>query len=155
MAMKKAKLNRVLFLAALAALATACKKEPQPEPEPLYDVVIDWDWNTDVGLAPSKEQIQSELNKKNVRNVFINFNEMNVTSWAPADFHRARDTLQTRIDFAPDKVRGSGTICVNSRNGAHMPNYTEPEVSGMSIYDSIWFTAHGWNVKRLHPLRNR
>ena len=155
--MKKVKMNHILTLAALMAIATACKKDPtpEPEPEPLHDVVIDWDWGQGMGLAPSKEMIKNETDKKDVRAVFINFNETNVTNWSPANFHKARDTLQTRIDIAPNKVRGSGTICVNSRNGAHMPTYTETEISGMSIYDSIWFTAHGWNVRRLYPLRNK
>lgn len=133
-----------------ASVMTSCHKEP-------YDVVIDWDWdnNYGLGLAPSKEIIQNELNKKNVNTVFINFNEMNKTNWNPASFHRARDTLQTRLDMAPGRVRGMGTIYVASDNGAHMPDVTEMITSGMALEDSIWYTANGWKVQRLHPLNSK
>lgn len=140
-------LFRVLFMTlpfmATAIMSTACHKEP-------YDVIIDWDWDTCIGLAPSKEVIQKEINKQNVNIVFINFNEMNVTVWDPASFHMARDTLQTRLDIAPDRVRGMGTLYVNSRNGAHMPDVTEHITPGMALEDSLWYTANGWKVRRLN-----
>ena len=54
-------LFRVLFMTlpfmATAIMSTACHKEP-------YDVIIDWDWDKDIGLAPSKEVIKKEINKK-------------------------------------------------------------------------------------------
>lgn len=148
----------VLCLAALMALATACKKDPNGTNntnEPTREVVIDWDWDQCVGLAPSKEMIKNETDKPDVKTVFINFNEMNVTNLSPANFHRARDTLQTRIDINPTKVRGMGTLYVNSINGAHLPNCTEHDISGMSLVDSIWYTAHGWTVQRLHQFHNK
>lgn len=140
----------VMFMSLLtgASVMTSCQKEP-------YDVVIDWDWDTCIGLAPSKEVIQKEINKKNVNMVFINFNEMNVTVWDPASFHMARDTLQTRLDIAPDRVRGMGTLYVNSRNGAHMPDVTETITPGMALEDSLWYTTNGWKVQRLHPLKSK
>lgn len=143
----KYNIGKTLSLAGLMMLATACNKE--------RDVIIDWTWGQGMGWAPSKEAIKNETDKRNVRTVFINFNETNLTNWAPEDFHRGRDTLQTRIDIAPNKVRGMGTIYVNSQNGAHMPDYTEPEISGMALEDSIWFTANGWKVKRLHPSHSK
>ena len=144
---QKYNIGKVLSLAGLMMLANACQKE--------YDVVIDWTWGQGMGWAPSTEAIKNETDKKNVRTVFINFNETNLTNWAPEDFHRGRDTLQTRIDIAPNKVRGMGTIYVNSQNGAHMSDYTEPEISGMALEDSLWFTANGWKVQRLHPSRSK
>lgn len=141
---QKYKIGKALSLVGLMILANACHKEP-------YDVVIDWTWDGH-GLAPSKEIIQNEINKKNVNMVFINFNEMNVTNWDPASFHRARDTLQTRLDLAPGRIRGMGTMYVNSLNGAHMPDVNEYMASGMALEDSLWYTANGWKVQRLHPL---
>ena len=139
---QKYNIGKALSLAGLMMLANACHKEP-------YDVIIDWTWNGH-GLAPSKEVIQKEINKKNVNMVFINFNEMNKTNWNPAAFHKARDTLQTRLDIAPGRVRGMGTIYVNTRNGAHMPDVTEHITPGMALEDSLWYTANGWKVRRLY-----
>ena len=128
-------------------MATSCHKEP-------YDVVIDWDWDGH-GFAPSKEIIQKEINKKNVNMVFINFNEMNKTNWSPADFSVGRDTLQTRLDMAPGRVRGMGTIYVNPAVGAHMPDINENMIAGMALEDSIWYTANGWKVQRWTPHYNK
>ena len=145
---RKYNIGKTLSLAGLMMLANACHKEP-------YDVVIDWDWDKDVGLAPSKEVIQKEINKKNVNIVFINFNKMNATSLWPAAFHRARDTLQTRLDIAPGRIRGMGTIQVNSAVGAHLPDVTIDTIAGMALEDSLWFTANGWKVQRWQPSRNK
>lgn len=144
-------LFRVLFMTlpfvATAIMAASCHKEP-------YDVVIDWAWDAQ-SLASSKKMIQKEINKKNVNMVFLNFGEMNLTSWNPAGFHKARDTLQTRLDIAPGRVRGMGTIYVASDNGAHMPDVTERITPGMALEDSIWYTANGWNVRRLYPQKEK
>jgi len=136
-------LIKILPFVATAIMSTACHKEP-------YDVIIDWTWDGH-GAAPSKEVIQKEINKKHVNMVFINFNETNATGWNPASFHKARDTLQTRLDIAPGRVRGMGTIYVCSDNGAHLPDATELLTAGMALEDSLWYTANGWKVRRLHP----
>lgn len=145
-------LFRVLFmtlsLAGLMMLANACQKEP-------YDVVIDWNWEDNLGYAPPKEMIQNEINKKNVNTVFINLTSPNSTGHTPGMFHRAREALQTRLDIAPGRVRGMGTIYVNSRNGAHLPNPTDDDNCGMSLTDSLWYTANGWKVQRLTPPYNK
>lgn len=79
---------------------------------------------------------------------------MNATNLWPADFHRARDTLQTRLDIAPGRIRGMGTIYVNSAVGAHLPDVTIDTIAGMALEDSLWFTANGWKVQRLRPLNS-
>ena len=70
--MKNPKTNRVLFLAALMALATACKKDPTPNHPtnpvtpndtttpiiPTREIVIHWDWDAGIGLAPPKDSIK-------------------------------------------------------------------------------------------------
>lgn len=136
---------KILPFIATAIMSASCQKEP-------YDVVIDWNWDKDI--APSKEVIKKEINKKNVNTVFINFNKMNATNLWPAAFHRARDTLQTRLDIAPGRIRGMGTIQVNSAVGAHLPDVTIDTIAGMALEDSLWFTANGWKVQRLRPLNN-
>ena len=83
--------------------------------------------------------------------VFLNCGEKNLTHWSPLDFHSARDTLQSRLDIAPGRVRGMGTIYVNSNVGAHLPDVTAMMISGMALEDSIWYTVNGWKVQRLHP----
>lgn len=134
-------LFRVLFMT-LPFMATACQKEP-------YDVIIDYTW----GPVPTpKEVIQKEVNKKNVNTVFLNCGEKNATSWAPAHFHQARDTLQSRLDIAPGRVRGMGTLYVET---ASMPDVNEKILSGMALEDSIWYTANGWKVQRWTPHHNK
>lgn len=137
---------KILPFIATAIMSASCQKE--------HDVVIDWAWDAQ-SLASSKKMIQKEINKKNVNMVFLNFGEMNLTSWNPAGFHKARDTLQTRLDIAPGRVRGMGTIYVASDNGAHLPDVTERITPGMALEDSIWYTANGWNVRRLYPQKEK
>ena len=137
------KLGKALTLAGIMALATACHKS--------YDVVIDWNWDDEMGFAPPKEMVKTETDKKSVEHVFINLIPTSTsTGLGPGAFHRARDTLQTRINIDPNKVRGSGKIYVSEYNSAHMPPIYEPgQGAGMSLEDSIWFTANGWAVEHL------
>ena len=142
-------LIKILPFVATAIMSTACHKEP-------YDVVIDWDWHANMGWAPKKEVIKSYTDQKNVNSVKIHLfgrdgpdMPVNSSGWRSRAFHKARDTLQTRIDINPQKVCGMGTIYVNSRNGAHLPaDYSENSPSGMSLEDSIWFTSNGWVIER-------
>lgn len=138
---QKYKIGKALSLVGLMILANACHKEP-------YDVIIDYTWGP---IPTPKEVIQKEINKKDVNMVFLNCGEKNLTNWSPADFHCARDTLQTRLDIAPGRIRGMGTIYVNSAHGAHLSDVNEHLVAGMALEDSIWYTANGWKVQRLHP----
>lgn len=143
---QKYNIGKVLSLAGLMMLANACQKE--------YDVVIDWNWQDGFGWAPPKEMIQDKINKKNVNTVFINLTSPNSTGYSPWGFHRARDTLQTRLDIAPGRVRGMGTIYVSSQDGAQLPDPLAEDISGMALEDSLWYTANGWKVQRLHPLNS-
>ena len=138
---QKYNIGKVLSLAGLMMLANACQKE--------HDVVIDWNWQDNLGYAPPKEMIRDEINKKNVNTVFINLTSPNSSGHTPGGFHRARDTLQTRLDIAPGRIRGMGTIYVNSRNGAQLPDPFAEDISGMGLVDSVWYTANGWKVQRL------
>ncbi len=125
---------KILPFIATAIMSASCHKEP-------YDVVIDYTW----GPVPTpKEVIQKEINKKNVNMVFLNCGEKNATSWSPAHFHQARDTLQTRLDIAPGRIRGMGTIYVETTN---MPSVNENIISGMALEDYIWYVANGWKVQ--------
>lgn len=163
---QKYKIGKVLSLATLMAIANACTKDPVPNPTPTptpepiptdtvqpiiptKEIVIDWDWHSGLGLAPSKDTIEYYTLQDSVKYVFIDFKEMNVTNLSPANFHRARDSLQTRIAIDTNKVRGSGTLYVNSANGAHLPDCTDHNILGMALVDSIWYTTNGWNVRRL------
>ena len=137
----KYNIGKALSLAGLMALATACQKE--------YDAVIDWNWKDNLGYAPPKEMIKNETDKKNVNTVFINLTSPNSGGYTPWDFRSARDTLQTRLDIAPGRVRGMGTIYVHPRNGAQLPDPADYDICGMSLEDSLWYTANGWKVQRL------
>ena len=143
---QKYNIGKALSLAGLMMLANACQKE--------YDVVIDWNWEDNLGWVSPKEIIKKEINKKNVNMIFLDFGEQNLTNWAPVDFHSARDTLQPCLDIAPGRIRCMGTIYVNSRNGAHLPDPLAEDISGMALEDSLWYTTNGLKVQRLHPLNS-
>ena len=150
--------GKVLSLAGLMALANACGKDPEPEPVvPTKEIVIDWNWddNSIPGWAPPKDTIKYYTNQTDVKFVTINLIgregvgfPVNCTGYYPRAFHTARDTLQNRIDIAPDKIGLSGTILVNSANGATMTNHEPGQDSGMAYYDSVWFTINGCIVRR-------
>jgi len=156
--MKKPKTNRVLFLAALMALATACKKDPTPEPTPTNmhkKIVLIWDWYYD-GRAPNRDTVKYYANRPDVDSVIMvpdSTSELsnNVASvYTTWHYHRARDTLQKCINFAPKKVKGGGSIKVSKKNGAQLPPEYDVGLTqeGMSLEDSIWYTANGWKVSR-------
>jgi hypothetical protein len=140
---------KILPFIATAIMSASCHKEP-------YEVVIDWNWDNNMGWAPPKEDIKYYTDKKDVKSVKIHLfgrdgpdMPANSGGWRPRAFHKARDTLQTRIDIDPQKVCGMGTIYVHPDNGAHLPaNYGESSPGGMSLEDSIWFTSNGWVVER-------
>lgn len=138
-------LFRVLFMTlpfvATAIMASACQKEH----DVVFDIMIS-------EIAPSKEQIQKEINKRNVNMVFLNCGEKNLTHWSPIGFHCARDTLQSRLDIAPDRIRGMGTLYVERAN---LPDVNEMMVAGMALEDSVWYTANGWKVQRWTPPHNK
>lgn len=138
----------ILLFVVTAILATSCHKEQ--DPKPTREAIIEWSWDIDRAWAPPKEMVKIEADKSDVNKVIIKLTYMNCSGMFPASFHRARDTIQTRIDIAPHKVRLAGKIFVNTQNGAHLPPIYEPgHGSGMSLEDSIWFTQNGCTVQRL------
>ena len=145
-------LFRLLFMTlpfiATAIMSASCHKEP-------YDVVIDWRTDPISNATAQKEILSKAINNKNVNMIFLDFGERNFTPWWPAAFHRVRDTLQMYIDMAPGRIRGMGTIQVNSSVGAHLPDVTIDTIAGMALEDSLWFTANGWKVQRLKPPHNK
>lgn len=141
----------VLFVMLMAPACKKTKVEPTPEPEP-YDVVIDWNWDTEPTFAPPMDLIKKYAQDKYVNNIFINLTSPNSGGMAVKHFSRARDSLQTRIDVAPTRVRGMGTIFVNRTGGAQLPD-TAIYTAGMALRDSIWFTDHSWMVQRLPLIR--
>lgn len=137
-------------------MAPACKKnrvEPiLPEPEH-YNVVIDWNWKDDLGLAPPVDTIRKYANKHYIDTIFINLTSPNSSGYVPAAFHQARDSLQKDIDIAPQKVWGKGTIYVSPTDGAQLPDPAAFDCCGMALVDSIWFTSRGWAVQRYQHIK--
>lgn len=145
---QKYNIGKALSLAGLMMLANACQKE--------YDVVIDWDWRDNLGFAPPKEMIKNETDKKHVKTVFINLVSDKANGHTPYAFHVARDTLQTRLDIAPGKVRGMGTIYINPEPGAdNRPNHEMGQDPGIAWYDKLWFEENGWGIKPWVPPRGK
>ena len=157
-------LTRILPFGLLMMLA--CHKDPTPiptpEPEPEIPIdttiakdtiVVDWNWKNVTNWLPNKDTIKKYSDMDNVRWVFLNLVDTNTSGFTPMLFRRARDSLQPCLDINKQKVRGSGTIYVNSYHGAHLPNPNASNVSGMSLADSIWYTSQGWHVKRFDYMR--
>ena len=162
----------VLFLAALMALATACKKDPTPEPQPTpnqptdtvtpvdtttqivptREIVIPWCWSADNGLAPNVDTVRRYAMDPTVAYVFIHLIPGHETTWEPPIYKRARDSLQLCIDVDKNKVRGRGEVKVG-RDGAHIHPDTLTKKFGMWEPDSLWFSNCGWKVKRFKKQR--
>ncbi|MBQ6027869.1 MAG: hypothetical protein IJL21_04955 [Alphaproteobacteria bacterium] len=163
--MKNPKTNRVLFLAALMALATACKKDPSPEPTPNHptdtitpavpqdtivptrEIVIPWCWSASNGLAPNMDTIRFYAIDPTVKSIFIHLIPGHETTWEPIRYNRAHDSLQLRINIDTSKVHGRGDVKVG-RDGAHISPDTLTTKFGMWEPDSLWFANHGWRVSR-------
>lgn len=145
----------------LMLVATACKKDPNGtnntnEPVvPTKEVIIHWDWDADIGWAPPKDSIKYYTDQSDVETLNINLIGLsgiglpvNCTGFRASTFHKARDTLQTRIDIDPSKVRLSGTILINFQNGATITSLDNNYDPGMMPPDSAWFTRNGCIVRR-------
>lgn len=145
----------VLVPLTLLILVVSCNKDraksSTPEPIVQHDVVIDWNWGDCLGYAPFMDTIKKYASDKYVDKIFINLIDQNSTGMAVKHFRKARDTLQTRIDVAPTRVRGMGTIYPVR---ADIPEF-DPFVGGMCIEDSLWFTSHGWAVQRFQNKKQK
>lgn len=147
-------IHKVLSFVALMIIAHACGKDPQPEPEPepivpTKEVVVPWVWGADEGFAPPSDTIENYTRDPYVKYVFIYIlTVQNIGStWKPESFHRARDTLQNRINIDSTKVRGRGIVKVG-KDGAQIHPDTLTKKYGMWEPDSLWFTKHGWKIQR-------
>ena len=145
----------VLVPLTLLILVVSCNKDraksSTPEPIVQHDVVIDWNWDDCLGYAPFMDTIKKYAKDKYVDKIFINLTDQNSTDMAVKHFRKARDTLQTRIDVAPTRVRGMGTIYPLR---ADIPEF-DPFVGGMCVEDSLWFTSHGWAVQRFQNKKQK
>ena len=128
---------------------------PQPDPTdtiviPTKEKTFDVDWNVDGAttyyVAPPADSIKKYTSDPEYKYVFINFMNKNpnpnieqegmpCSGYQVRTFKRARDTLQTRIDIDPKKVRGSGTIIVAG-----------PGELGIHRSDSTWYADNGWRI---------
>lgn len=139
-------LGKVLSLAGLMALANACGKDPVPTPEPephTYPetVYVPFEWNI---YNPNIDTIKFYADKPEVKRIVMDLLPMDslcTSGWYWAPFHSARDTLQKRIDIAPDKVCGRGTIIVWRIIPDSLTWY-----DGLPRSDSIAFTKMGFDI---------
>lgn len=168
------KINRgkSFLLGGLMGLATlfGCEEPdnptpPTPQPDPTDTIVIPtkekvFDMDLAFEWAPSADSIKKYADNPEYKYIFINVMNkgspsllsdgqegMPCSGYPARVFKRARDTLQTRIDINPAKVRGSGTIIVNRENGAQLPDSVD--VAGMWLKDSIWFANMGYKIERI------
>lgn len=125
----------VLSLAALMALATACKKDPTPEPqptpnqptdtvtpivpEPTYPdtIYVPWQWGF---TRPNMDTVKFYANKSSVKTILMDMapipyeQQLAMTSYAWIDYKMETDSLYKRYDIAPHKVRARGDLYVNN-----------------------------------------
>ncbi len=124
-------------------------QEPQPTPViPTKEITIDFDFFDNWGNM-NKDTVKKYADMEDVKFIFLNIvNEDGgrlSSGLSTSNFHRVRDTLQTRFDISP-KVRGSGIIYVESDIGAQIPDGTFG--TGMNVSDSVWFADKGYQIKR-------
>lgn len=148
----KKSLTRILPLGALMAIATHCTKEPQPNPNPTPNPhatkvdTIYWNWDAGVGLAPPMDTVKYRAVNDDVKWVVIHLHgrdgphmSIDCRGMYPEYFRDWRDSLQTRIDIAPDKIRLSGVLYVKNPN---LSSYQQPS-TGIVGYDREWFERMG------------
>lgn len=160
------------LLFAVFALMIACHKTPVPDPEPepdpqtpdttqvidtttiiepTYPDTIWFEMNHLLDLPPM-DSIEFYANKNSVEKIIMDLKPYNSTGFMPIVYHDAHDSLQRRIDVAPSKVRGAGTIYVSLSMGAQMPDPTEADLPGMAAVDSAWYVQNGWQIQRGYPI---
>lgn len=66
----------------------------------------------------------------------------NSAGWYPSKFKRACDSLQTRIDVNPQKVRGAGTIYTSCIRPDSVT-----DLAGMHRGDSIALAGMGFDIE--------
>ena len=144
------KVGKILVLAGLMALTKACKKPPVPEPEPThhYPETIYVPFELKLSDMPNIDTIRFYAQQPDVNKIIMDLkpmDSMHTSGWYWKSFDKARDTLQARIDIAPDKVCGRGTIIVH-RVVPDSMNY----VSGLPKSDSIAFRRMGFDIYVRH-----
>ena len=134
---------------------------PTPQPDPTDTIVIptkektfDIDWNVEpYDFAPPADSIKKYASDPEYKYVFINFMDLRQNQegmpcggYPVRVFKRARDTLQTRLDINPKKVRGSGTIIASSTK----PDDAAPGELGIPRSDSTWYADNDWRIVCTH-----
>lgn len=138
---------------------------PTPQPDPTDTIVIptkektfDIDWNVEpYDFAPPADSIKKYASDPEYKYVFIKFMDLRQNQegmpcggYPVRAFKRARDTLQTRIDINPKKVRGSGKIIVQCLGDASLSETAPLGTCGMTGRDSTWYTKQGWAIEHSH-----
>ncbi len=157
---KAKKVWNILSLSALMAFLGACQKDPtpQPQPEPTPTdtvqpivphypdtVYVPFEFRPAIVEAnPNMDTIKFYADKPDVKKIIMDLQPMDTTftfGWGWRAFDRARDTLQSRIDIAPDKVCGRGTIFVKDVIPDSLHN-----IPGLPHGDSIALSNMGFKI---------
>lgn len=159
------KLGRVLSLATIMAIANACHKDPQPTPTPeptptdtvtpiipTKEIVLDWNWDANIGWAPPQDSIKYYTDQDSVKSVTINIIgrngvdvPVNCSGYRTSTFRRARAALQPCIDIDSTEVRLSGTFEVS--NNIILYNN---DTLGIAPNEKEWFERHGCIIIPAH-----
>jgi hypothetical protein len=146
---------------ALMALLGACKPDPMPTPEPnpndtvqpvvpTKEITLYWDWEANVGWAPSTDTIKYYTDQDSVKWVTIHLIgcngvgfPINCSSFHPGTFHRARNELQPCINVDSTRVKLGGSLYTKNVN---LPTHDDEESFGMASYDREWYERKGCTV---------
>lgn len=141
----------ILLLLVLVVVASSCNKtpEPTPEPEPTHHypetIYVPFEFRPAIVEAnPNMDTIKFYADKPDVKTIIMDLQPMDTTftfGWGWRAFDKARDTLQSRIDIAPDKVCGRGTIFVKDVIPDSLHN-----IPGLPRGDSIAFSNMGFKI---------
>ena len=141
MAMRRAAI--LLLSMMMLVVPNACHKDPMPAPIPegTDTIYVPFEWGIH---KPDIDTIKFYANQPRVKKIIMDLVPMDsfyTTAWYWRPFHNARDTLQKRIDVAPNKVCGRGTIIVYQV----VPD--EPSwFTGLPRSDSIAFAKMGFDI---------
>lgn len=147
-------------IAALLTLIVACHKDPTPSPTPtptpspdsttIVEPPIDTVTYPDTvwlkfprpTKAPDMDSVIFYASKNSVKKVIMELETYNSAGWYPSKFKRACDSLQTRIDVNPQKVRGAGTIYTSCIRPDSVT-----DLAGMHRGDSIALAGMGFDIE--------
>ncbi len=152
--MKKPKVSHILSLAALMAIATACKKQTDPNSNntndpviPTREIVIDWNCNATLAWVPPIDTVRYYIEQNDVKSVTIHLfgragpdYPINCSTFRPSMFCKGRKQIEPCVYLDP-RVKLSGGI--RTPRDDFTSNSDTILEYGIASFDKAWFEKYG------------